>query len=122
MILQRNSRRVAEQAARSQRVLALDIGLGVPEAATHVLDATPGSAPPPAGRSSVTRIPLDVCGTRWPFPDKYFDYSVCSHLLEDVRDPVAVLRELSRVARAGYIEAPSRAREIFVNARYPRLL
>lgn len=41
----------------------------------------------------------------------------CSHLLEDVRDPLTVCRELVRVSRAGYIETPSRLREIFAKDR-----
>lgn len=42
-----------------------------------------------------------------PFADKTFDFVFCSHLLEHVEDPAAVLRELQRIARAGYIETPS---------------
>ena len=54
-----------------------------------------------------------MCNSHWPFPDKTFDFVVCSHLLEDVRDPITVCRELCRVGKAGYIETPSRIREIF---------
>src|SRR6187401_1767506 len=43
----------------------------------------------------------DLCERRpWPFADQSFDYAVCSHLLEDVRDPIWVCSELSRVAKA----------------------
>jgi hypothetical protein len=43
--------------------------------------------------------------------DKQFDFVLCSHVLEDVRDPVFVCSQLVRVAKAGYIEVPSRFRE-----------
>lgn len=43
--------------------------------------------------------------------DREFDFAICSHLLEDIRDPLFVCRELTRVAKAGYIECPSRFRE-----------
>ena len=53
-------------------------------------------------------IKLDICDrTPWPFPDDYFDFAICDHVLEDVRDPIHVCSELSRVAKAGYIETPS---------------
>lgn len=41
-----------------------------------------------------------------PFPDKAFDYVVASHIAEHVDDPEQLGRELSRVARAGYVETP----------------
>ena len=59
-----------------------------------------------------TWVERDVCARDpWPFADDQFDFAVCSHTLEDLRDPVWVCAELSRVARAGYVEAPSRLEE-----------
>ncbi len=42
-----------------------------------------------------------------PFKDKSFDYVIASHILEHVSDPIKLAEELSRVAKAGYIETPS---------------
>jgi hypothetical protein len=66
-------------------------------------------------------VQVDVCDRRpWPFPDKRFDFAVCSHLLEDLRDPIWVCSELRRVARAGYIEIPSRYVEQSKGVENPR--
>jgi hypothetical protein len=57
-------------------------------------------------------IERDICDReRWPFEDDQFDFAVCAQTLEDVRDPVWVCSELNRVARAGYVEVPSRLEE-----------
>ncbi len=48
---------------------------------------------------------------RLPFGDKEFDFVVCRHTLEDIKDPIKVSREIVRVAKAGYIETPHRAYE-----------
>ena len=62
--------------------------------------------------SAGTWVERDICDRDpWPFADGQFDFAVCSHTLEDVRDPVHVCAELNRVARAGCIEAPSRLEE-----------
>ncbi len=59
-----------------------------------------------------TWLRFDICAREpWPFDDGRFDFAVCSHTLEDVRDPIWVCAELSRVARAGYVEVPSRLEE-----------
>lgn len=59
-----------------------------------------------------TWVQRDICDHEpWPFEDGRFDFAICSHTLEDVRDPVWVCQELMRVARAGYIEVPSRLEE-----------
>ncbi len=66
-----------------------------------VLDLLPGAD-----------VRRDVCDREpWPFADDEFDFAICSHTLEDVRDPVWVCSELQRVARAGYVEVPSRLEE-----------
>ena len=54
-----------------------------------------------------TWIVRDVCAREpWPFADERFDFAVCD-ALAIVRDPVGVCAELSRVARAGYVEVPT---------------
>lgn len=59
-----------------------------------------------------TWVTRDICAREpWPFEDRSFDFAVCSHTLEDLRDPVWVCAELQRVARAGYVEVPSRLEE-----------
>lgn len=56
-----------------------------------------------------TWIQRDICDKKpWPFEDKYFDFCVCSHTLEDIRDPLYVCSEIIRVSKQGYIEVPSR--------------
>lgn len=72
--------------------------------------------PPPDPRTERftpdTWVQQDMCAREpWPFSDGQFDFSVCSHTLEDVRDPLWVCSELVRVSRAGYIEVPSRLEE-----------
>lgn len=66
-------------------------------------------------------VQVDLCDhTPWPFPDKFFDFVTCSHLLEDVRDPIWICSELCRVAKAGYIETPSRIKEQSLGVENPR--
>jgi hypothetical protein len=58
-------------------------------------------------------VQRDICDREpWPFSDRQFDFSVCSHTLEDVRDPIWVCSELQRVSAAGYIEVPSVGEEL----------
>lgn len=59
-----------------------------------------------------TWLQRDACDREpWPFEDDSFDFVVCSHTLEDVRDPLWMCSELARVAKAGYVEVPSRLEE-----------
>jgi hypothetical protein len=78
--------------------------------ATRGLYGSDGEGPERFEEASWIR--RDICDrTPWPFADDTFDFAICSHTLEDVRDPVWVCAELARVARAGYIEVPSRLEE-----------
>lgn len=94
--------------------LVLDVGGGwdpFPRA-DHVLDILPHRHVDGARYDEATWLRRDMCDRDpWPYADEQFDFAVCSHTLEDVRDPVWVCAELSRVARAGYVEVPSRLME-----------
>ncbi len=126
MILTRNLARACEIAAGADRVLDVGGWWQPFNLATHVLDLLPYKSrhqqdaldpEHPPRFSAETWVEHDACAAPWPFPDKFFDFSFCSHLLEDVRDPLTVSAELIRVSKSGYIETPSRTREIFSKAR-----
>jgi len=91
--------------------------------ANYVMDAEPHETrgyyrtlgrPPSQGgdREWFTKaawIQRDICEkTPYPFADKSIDFVICSHTLEDVRDPLWVCREMIRIGRRRYIETPSR--------------
>jgi SAM-dependent methyltransferase len=59
--------------------------------------------------SRVSRPLFDADAAAMPFADGVFDYVICSHMLEHVVDPAGVVAEMTRVARAGYIEVPEAA-------------
>jgi hypothetical protein len=118
-VLEENRAAILERLAED--ALVLDVGGGAsPFArADWVLDLMPfeerglyGDEGPSVRFSRSTWVVRDMCSREpWPFADGQFDFAVCSHTLEDVRDPVWVCSELSRVAAAGYVEVPSRLEE-----------
>ena len=62
-----------------------------------------------------TWIQRDICSREsWPFTNNFFDFVCCSHVLEDIRDPIWVVSEMSRVAKAGYIECPAPSFELLM--------
>jgi Methyltransferase domain len=55
---------------------------------------------------------MDITAERLPYDDKSVDFLYCRHTLEDIVNPFWVCREISRVAKAGYLETPSPLAEI----------
>ena len=108
-----HQRRIARPVADD--ALVLDVGSGDKPSwrADVLLDRYPGDEHAPqrsgGGRARITRPLFDADAAAMPFSDGVFDYAICSNVLEHVVDPAAVLRELMRVARAGYIEVPEAA-------------
>ena len=68
--------------------------------------------------SKDTWLHVDLCTNALPFADKSVDFIICSHTLEDLRDPIRVCREMVRVAKRGYIEVPSRRMETIWNLEH----
>ncbi|MSR73965.1 MAG: class I SAM-dependent methyltransferase [Planctomycetes bacterium] len=91
-------------------------GAGNPFARANVVcDLTFGACAqrngaPGVFRSDVTYVEAPV--EHLPFADHEFDFVYCTQVLEHVLDPVLACRELSRVARRGFIEVPSRTGEL----------
>jgi SAM-dependent methyltransferase len=106
-------RRIAIPVGRD--ALVLDVGSGdKPHWRADVLldryvDASYAGQRSGRAAARVPRPLFDADAAAMPFADHVFDYVVCSHVLEHVPDPAAVVAELTRVAKAGYIEVPDAA-------------
>lgn len=50
-----------------------------------------------------------------PFADKEFDFVYCSHVLEHTQNPEKACKELMRIAKRGYIETPTRGKDLFLH-------
>jgi len=123
-VLERNRERVLARLADD--ALVLDVGgwasplaradwvLDLMPHATRGIYAYDREAEAPRERFEAdTWVQRDICDREpWPFADGRFDFAVCAHTLEDVRDPIWVCGELARVARAGYVEVPSLPEEL----------
>lgn len=71
--------------------------------------------------SSKQYTQFDLCsGQSWPFRDKQFDLGLCSHTLEDLRDPLPAFKELVRVSRRVLVICPSRLLEQTKGIEHPR--
>lgn len=69
-----------------------------------------------------TWVRRDICHhAPFPFADKSIDFVICSHTLEDVRDPLWVCSEMVRVGKRGYVEVPSRVAETCRGWEHPRI-
>ncbi|MFT5439128.1 MAG: SAM-dependent methyltransferase [Alphaproteobacteria bacterium] len=130
MILFENLPRLLQTAHASDRILDIGGWFRPFNLATHVVDIQPYETrqsfhaldPENVERFNKENwAQIDACKDDWPFPDKYFDFCICSHTLEDLPDPVRVCEQINRVSKAGYIEVPSKPREIFTKKRFSRL-
>ncbi len=122
--IHKNSEEIAKSLPDS--FLVLDIGGAVApfQRADYIVDIVPfeeisWNQQRGEGKARVkkeTYVQHDICSREpWPFEDKQFDYVFCSHVLEDIRDPLWVCSELMRVSKAGYIEVPSKLYEMTFN-------
>ena len=99
----------------------LDIGSGnIPlHLATHLVDITIENND--YGRAGIAFKHVDgkriyECNMqKLPFNDNEFDFVYCSHVLEHVTDPEKACSELMRVGKRGFIESPSRGKDLWLN-------
>lgn len=128
-MFEQNARRILSSLKESD--LVLDIGgWGQPfNRANYVIDIMPyetrgifgyrGGDEPYFKKE--TWIQRDICSREpFPFRDKQFDFVICSHTLEDIRDPIWVCQEMNRIGKRGYIETPSRLTESSYGVESPK--
>lgn len=98
-------KKVAEQIADGAKVLEIGPGISPFSRATHFLGIGNNR------QHYRQEIPYTTCDlnvmNKLPFADNEFDFVYCRHVLEDLSNPFIVCNEMSRVAKAGYIETPS---------------
>lgn len=87
----------------------------------RVLEVGPGTAPFKRADVSVdfvdvegakSLVKCDIVNEPMPFKDKEFDFVFARHVLEDSYNPFAIIKEMSRVGKRGYIEVPSPMAEL----------
>ena len=119
-MLEASARRILDTVPYDAVVLDVGGAMKPFNRADWIMDALPyeergalGSIGDGAERfSRETWVMRDFCSREpWPFEDKQVDFVICSHTLEDVRDPIWMCSEFDRIAKAGYIEVPSRLEE-----------
>jgi len=120
-IIKTTSEEIANSLPDSYKVLDIGGAVAPFQRADYMVDIVPfeeiswhqqrGVGTPRLTKSN--HIQHDICSREpWPFEDKQFDFVFCSHVLEDIRDPLWVCSELIRVSKAGYIEIPSKLYEM----------
>ena len=73
-------------------------------------------------RPLVEDRPLIVCSAnRMPIRDKFFDLSICSHVLEHVPDPANAALEIGRVSQRGYLETPAYGKDVLIGTGHQHI-
>lgn len=103
--------------------LVIDIGCGgAPSPLSMVLtDFFPDESIHRA-RPVIEDRPLIVCSAdRMPVRDKFFDLSICSHVLEHVPSPAHAAEEIGRISKKGYLETPSYGKDILIGTGHQHI-
>ena len=101
--------------------VVLDVGAGAwpNDAATIACDRSLDEDIHRTGRATKVDHPFVICdATALPFRDGSIDFVIASHIAEHIDEPEDFCRELSRAAKAGYIETPSPLADYLLDEEY----
>lgn len=92
----------------AKKIIEIGCGHAPFKGITHAVDKFPGST---EHRAHALHIPSGVVFKEGdleaiPFEEK-FDFLYASHVFEHVNDPQQAIKEINRVAKAGYMETPA---------------
>lgn len=101
--------------------VVLDVGAGAwpNDAATIACDRSLDEDIHRTGRATKVDRPFVICdATALPFRDGSIDFVIASHIAEHIDEPEDFCGELSRAAKAGYIETPSPLADYLLDEEY----
>lgn len=104
-----------------RNTIIADIGFGHDpvRGATYYIDRDNGESDDRGGRTAEEVPPekfIQADVTKGiPLGDKSCDLVIASHIIEHIPDPESFCKEMSRIGKAGYIEAPGIVQEIIQN-------
>jgi len=104
--------RRAQKFARSSGKPVLNVGAGTPGSSVRTILLGPttwGDVNMDIAAAEHVCTGENVCygdAHKAPYPDRYFGAAILSHVLEHVTDPVAVMKEMLRVADRVYVIVP----------------
>lgn len=105
----------------SDHVIDIGCGGGASPVASVLTDFFPDESIHRA-RPVVEDRPLIVCSAnRMPIRDKFFDLSICSHVLEHVPDPASAASEIGRISKKGYLETPAYGKDVLVGTGHQHI-
>ena len=112
--LKKISEYVKFQKQINKKFKVIDVGGGVENKGDISIDCLFDLKNTLKRNSSIKIINKDFCDKdAWSeINDKEYDYAICTHTLEDIRDPKFVISQIIRVAKKGYIAVPHKFREL----------
>ncbi|MDX1502449.1 MAG: hypothetical protein R3325_08790 [Thermoanaerobaculia bacterium] len=106
-------RRLAARRAEDPSLKVIDVGGCYKPWADEQVDAYVDLRPGDTGKRVFVG---DICAPEvWAEIEasgQRYDISICSHVLEDVRDPAFVVEKLQRISRSGYVATPTKHTEL----------
>lgn len=123
IVLKKIAQKIKDQKKNNQNFKVIDIGGGVQNKGGIPIDCLFDLNNTEYINSNIKIIKKDFCDKdAWEdLADNQFDYAICTHTLEDIRDPKFVISQIIRVARAGYIAVPHKHRELSYSAQHNNL-
>jgi hypothetical protein len=98
---------LVQKTSNERPLKILDVGGGISgfldQYVTHIIDINP--------REKDSRIVKgDICLPNvWDnFSDDYFDLTICTHTLEDIRDPSFVIKMINRISKSSFLIVPNK--------------
>lgn len=98
----------------------IDVGASANSWSASIIDAIVDINPDSFSNPDIIRFKGDINKDdvwrdvkNWVNENGKFDFCICTHTLEDIRDPLFVCKQMNTIASSGYIAIPSKYKELY---------